>query len=158
MYTWANARAVAASAVRAMPPERRPLTEAIGQELAIATGAAVPEGTTSVLRSEDGEVVRGSGERGPEERTAGQRRDVLAARTARTTLTTRTALTPLGRDIRPRGQECRGLAACDALAVIPPEDAEAGTEVELLPRPGPVPLAGSTASSAAAAPARAVAV
>lgn len=51
MHTWANARAVAASAVRALPPDRRPLTEAIGQELATATGAAVPEGTTSVLRS-----------------------------------------------------------------------------------------------------------
>lgn len=125
MHTWANARAVAASAVRALPPERRPLTEAIGQEPAIATGAAVPEGTTSVLRSEDGEVVRGPRERRTEERAAGQRRDVLAAPTTR--------------------------------AVIPPEGAEAGTEVELLPRPGSVPLAGSTASSAAAAPAREVA-
>lgn len=173
MHTWANARAVAASAVRALPPDRRLLTEAIGQALAgpldaltdvpafdgsamdgwavrgpgpwglrgdrvlaghpggrlrhgeavaIATGAAVPKGTTSVLRSEDGsvlrsedgevvrsedgEVVRGSGECGPEERGAGLRgsglrRDVLTARTARTTLI------PLGRDIRPRGQECR---------------------------------------------------
>lgn len=163
MHTWANARAVAASAVRALPPERRPLTEAIGQALAgpldaltdvpafdgsamdgwavrgpgpwglrgdrvlaghpggrlrhgeavaIATGAAVPEGTTSVLRSEDGsvlrsedgEVVRGSGEHGPNERGAGQPRGVLTAHTAHTT---HTALTPLGRDIRPRGQECR---------------------------------------------------
>lgn len=34
MHIWANARAVAASAVRALPPERRPLTEAIGQALA----------------------------------------------------------------------------------------------------------------------------
>lgn len=137
MHSWANARAVAASAVRALPPERRPLTEAIGQELAIATGAAVPESTTSVLRSEDGEAVRGSGERGevvrgpgerrPEERAAGQRRDVLNAPTTR--------------------------------AVIPPEGGEAGTgaEVELLPRPGSVPLVGSTASSAAATSARAVA-
>ncbi|MFD3513145.1 YwiC-like family protein [Streptomyces sp. NPDC058657] len=59
-----------------------------GSAVAIATGAPVPEGTALVLRSEDGELGA----------------DGL--------LTARGALAPPGRDIRPRGQECR---AGDAL-------------------------------------------
>lgn len=57
-----------------------------GEAVRIATGAPVPNGATAVLRREDG-VVRADG--------AG-----LACRPG-----TRTP--PLGRDIRPRGQECR---------------------------------------------------
>ncbi|MFJ6700380.1 molybdopterin molybdotransferase MoeA [Streptomyces sp. NPDC091272] len=37
----------------------------------------------------------------------------------------------------------RGLAACDALAVVPPRGAEAGTVVELLPRPGEATVRGA---------------
>ncbi|MEY9843300.1 molybdopterin molybdotransferase [Streptacidiphilus sp. BW17] len=63
-----------------------------GAACRIATGAPVPPGTTAVLRREDGEVAS-------PDRSAG----------VTTALRLRTGVTapPLGRDIRPRGQECR---------------------------------------------------
>ncbi|MFI5809037.1 molybdopterin molybdotransferase MoeA [Streptomyces sp. NPDC051561] len=61
-----------------------------GEAVAIATGAPVPAGAALVLRSEDGY----------------QEADVLVARTKPAPVA-RTALNPVGRDIRPRGQECR---------------------------------------------------
>ncbi|RAG80494.1 molybdopterin molybdenumtransferase MoeA [Streptacidiphilus pinicola] len=71
-----------------------------GEAVRIATGAPVPGGTTAVLRREDG-VVRADG--------AG-----LACRPG-------TASPPLGRDIRPRGQECRsGEALLPAGTLVTP--------------------------------------
>ncbi|MGW6722648.1 molybdopterin molybdotransferase MoeA [Streptomyces sp. NPDC054995] len=89
-----------------------------GTAVPIATGARLPEGAAAVLRSEDGEeeAARADGkDRGDEEGVerkdrgdgeAGARGGLLRDRS------TRPGPPPPGRDIRPRGQECR---AGDAL-------------------------------------------
>ncbi|MFF0739300.1 molybdopterin molybdotransferase MoeA [Streptomyces sp. NPDC004111] len=74
---------------------------AAGEAVAIATGAPVPDGAEQVLRSEEGELsggdpaggggVAGSGEPGG----------------CGPLLVSRTPVGPPGRDVRPRGQECR---------------------------------------------------
>lgn len=90
----------------------QPVAEALddGEACRIATGAPVPPGTTAVLRREDGEVASptpgaGAASAAPSATSAPS----TTPTTSTTTLRLRAGVTapPLGRDIRPRGQECR---------------------------------------------------
>ncbi|MBF9068239.1 molybdopterin molybdotransferase MoeA [Streptacidiphilus sp. NEAU-YB345] len=88
----------------------QPVAEALddGEACRIATGAPVPAGATAVLRREDGAAEPAAPQAGT---GAGTKPGTKAGAKPVTTTTLRlrpgVTAPPLGRDIRPRGQECR---------------------------------------------------